>query len=86
MHTKLFLRSNDVLQLEKLARPFPTTVAEVLKAAKMHHFNSSIINLLASFPSSEHFSDSEDFISRLEELMLFISEEHIMPKETVRNP
>lgn len=77
----------DSLELlaNKLGR-FPMTRREVSKTAKNRGFRRSVLDFIKLFPEDETFETRLDFITRCEELELFIREERNLPDERLRSP
>lgn len=86
VYTKSLPRIDNILWLAKLARPFPTTAGSILNLARDWHFTQSTIDFLKLFPADEEFETGEDFLTRAEELEMFIHEERKMPAETLYSP
>ena len=77
-----------IRQLLSLAQQtlFPATRAEIERLAKSVGSPETVIDLLKLFSADETFNSRTDFMTRCEELELFIGQERAMPKEILRSP
>lgn len=84
-YLKSLPRMSKLVWLAKLARPFPATAGDILKTARKWSFSHSTTGFLQLFPKEEEFKNMDDFLTRCEELELFIREERQMPAERLRS-
>lgn len=75
-------------QLVRLAKrgKFPVQRQELEGVARRNGYTTGMIEFLRLFPSDEVFKNRVDFLTRCEELELFMGEERDMPKEVTRSP
>ena len=79
-------RLDNIVWLEQLAQPFPTSAGKIKQIATTWEFSKITLNFLDQFEDNEIFDSGEDFFNRCSELELLIREEAKMPKENLRNP
>lgn len=75
----------NLLTIAKDAR-FPASRQEVEDIARSWGFTRVMTDFLDLFPADEIFESKVDFMTRCEELEMFINQEREMPKEILRSP
>lgn len=65
---------------------FPASSRLLQRAAEDRGLAEHVIAFVSLFPADEVFVDRTDFLTRCEELKLFILEQRKMPKEFLRSP
>lgn len=77
---------DNMLWLLKVAAPFPASAGSILDKAKLWGFSRSTQDFLKRFPTDEIFESHADFLTRCDELELFLHEERDMPMEHLSSP
>jgi hypothetical protein len=65
---------------------FPASRREIEDIAVDWAFDDLMIDFLDRFPADESFESKVDFMTRCEELEMFINQAQEMPKEMLRSP
>ena len=77
---------DKITRLAKLVNPFPATARRIAKFAKHYGFSRDVLDFLHYFHPREKFESRADFVTRCDEMELFIREEREMPIELLRSP
>lgn len=67
--------------LVKVVAPFPVTAGFILNRAQLWGFSKATQDFLKRFSTNEIFKSRADFLTRCDELDLFLHEERDMHKE-----
>ena len=65
---------------------FPTTAGALRGVARRAQQPQEAIDFLAIFPDDERFPTRDEFLTRVEELVLLIEQERNEPAEIIRTP
>ena len=85
MNTTALPTTTQLIRLAKRGR-FPLRRRQLERVARRNGYTSGMIEFLRLFPGDEVFENRAEFLTRCEELELFMDEERDMPKEIARSP
>lgn len=77
---------NNLRGLAVVARPFPKKAGAIVNIARNWRFSRSVVSFLKLFPDDEEFTNTEDFLTRCEEVEGMLREQRDMPIENLRSP
>ena len=64
---------------------FPVSREEIEQNAPYYGFSDEVVNFLRLFPADEIFSSRVDFMTRCEELEMYLTLQRESPRELLRN-
>lgn len=86
MYDKQLPRVRELLHLSKVAKPFPASRKTISNIALRWGMSDAVIDFLKLFPPDLVFNSRAEFITRCEELELFIDQERKMPGDRLKSP
>ena len=86
VYEKQLPRVRELLHLSRVAKPFPATRKLISSVALRWGMSEAVIDFLKLFPQDLVFNSRAEFITKCEELELFIEQERKIPEERLRSP